>query len=129
VVEGDPGIAQKFQERGSLCCQARKDEAAIAGHASGRLHRAVRVVHRHARTVIPVGQGNALDAPIQVKGPCVITATEGRAGVSLSVAADLYTAMGAAVVEHTNLIIEAPDHDHRLPADLNGDVVTGLLQL
>ena len=41
----------------------------------------------------------------------------------------LHAAVRAAVVEHADLAVHAAHHDHRLAADLHGDVVAGLFDL
>src|SRR5262249_17237133 len=61
--------------------------------------------------------------------PGVIGAHERGAGIALAIAAKLYATVRASVVQHADLTIHVTHHDHGLPPDLDGDIVTALLQL
>jgi hypothetical protein len=64
-----------------------------------------------------------------MKAPCVVGAYKAFACVAALIAAQLNTAMGAAVVKNFHAFVDVPDHHHRLPANVHGEIVANLFHL
>ena len=65
---------------------------------------------------------------VGVVGPAVV-ATDQPVGVALAFVDHLWPAMGAAVKQHLHAAILVPAHDHRLAAEVGGDVVARVRHL
>ena len=124
VVESDLRFTQEFGQRRPAGGEAGEDETAITVHARRVLHAAIRVVARHAGALVALGQRNRTHAPIQMKTPRVVRADEGAARVAAQIAHQLCAAMRATVVQHLHAAVTLAHHDHRLPPDGHGVIVT-----
>jgi hypothetical protein len=87
-------------------------------------HAAVRVVARHARALVALGQRDRAHVAVEVKTPGVVGADESAAHVALQITDQLHAAMRTPVVQHLHAAIGLAHHDHRLAADRHRVVVT-----
>jgi hypothetical protein len=105
--------------------EAREHEAAVladprrTGEAELLLAEAGRAALRHR---------HADQRAVHVEGPAVIAAHEPGA-VAAALVRDLGAAMGAAVEQNVDAAIVVARHDHRLAAEIGGDVVARLTHL
>ena len=114
---------------GPFAREAREYKTAIRVHPRGALHGAIGVRGRHAGAIVAVRQRNAANVAVEMKAPRVIGAYEARSGVARNRAAQLDTAVRTAVVEYMDAPLPVAHHDHRLPSDLHGVIITRRLDL
>jgi hypothetical protein len=129
VVESNPGLAKELRKGGPGGRQARKYKSTIAIDTGGRLHRTIRAVRREARTVIALNERNGLYPSVEVKGPGMVRADEGRSGVAGAATAQLDPSVRASVIKNVNTPVGPTDHDQRLTADTHGVEVTNIRYL
>ena len=122
-------LAQKVDQARAFLAQAGKHETPVAVDTGCGHHAAIGVIGVHAGAVVAFDQRNGLDFAIQVKAPGVVRADKTLAGVAALVAAQLHTPVRATVVKHTHTAVSVTHHDHRLTANLHGEVITDLFDL
>ncbi|MCY1497235.1 hypothetical protein D9M68_311950 [compost metagenome] len=118
--EGGNGIAEPREVR----CLVRHADVDVAVHhlAMGRLETVV------GRIEIRPHVAGEQQFSVQVERPLVIGADQ-SGDLALGLGAHLGAAMPAGIVECTDLAIPAAHHGDRVVADLQGQVLAGLLQL